>query len=359
MAQTFLSRFLAELRALEERLGELFTGLSAAVASDVLRAADAEGNIPIEATFALQETVGRRVMRVFVSPVAGGGRAPFVAGTGGVVQPLSPYARAVWPAIENVTRLPVEQAAGVMRRQLSNAPGVTRELMRANGNPFDPAAVFRPNPLARYSPPHEWVDPNGYRLSDRIWRTAGRTRRKLDLYLDESIAEGRGARAIANDLERFLQPGRKTIRTNKPYGTDASFDAMRLARTEVSRAHAQAAEMSANMNPFVDSVSVVLSLSHPKPDICDEAAAASPFPKDDIPARYQIPMHPHCLCHYRYGVNTENADAVIDDLRRDIAAGRQRLTAVVGPMQVGRFTRLLLGGGVGVTLQGIPQRTMA
>lgn len=358
MATTFLSRFLAELRALEERLEELFAGLSAAVVRDILDAANAEGGIPIEATFALQETAGRRVMQTFVSPVAGGGRAPFVVTPTGV-QPLSPYARAVWPSIERVSRLPVEQAAGIMRRQLADDPVVLRELMSAGGSPFEPSAVFRPNPLARYSPPHEWVDPNGHTLSDRIWRTAGRTRRRLDLYLDETIAEGRGAREIAEGAERFLQPGRKTIRTNKPYGRDASFDAMRLARTETTRAHAQAAEMSANMNPFVDGVSVVLSLSHPQEDICDEAAAASPFPKDDIPAQYQIPLHPHCLCHYRYEVNTEAADTVIDDLRREIAEGRKRLTATIGPVQTDRFTRLLLGGGAGVTLQGIPGRVRA
>jgi hypothetical protein len=182
-------------------------------------------------------------------------------------------------------------------------------------------ALFRPNPLAQYERLHTWVDPNGYQLSERIWRTAGATRRQLDAFLEDAIRSGRGvlsletqgATGIARDLEIFLQPGRSLRRTNKPYGIDASYDAMRLARTEVTRAHARAFEQAGLLNPFVAGFRVRLSGSHPKPDICDEAAAAGVFPKNAIPPEYQPPLHPHCLCTMQ-NVMVNNPAAVIDSL---------------------------------------------
>ncbi len=127
----------------------------------------------------------------------------------------------------------------------------------------DPQNVFAPNPLAEYDPPHLWVDPNGYRLSDRVWRTAGETRRKVDAMVDEGIRQGRGALALSRDLEEYLHPGRQIVRTKAPYGTDASYDAMRLARTEITRAASKAHEAAALDNPFVTGLKWKLSPQHP------------------------------------------------------------------------------------------------
>jgi hypothetical protein len=203
--------------------------------------------------------------------------------------------------------------------------------------------VFKPNVLARYEAPHTWVDPNGYTLSERVWRTAGNTRRKLDLFLEERIAQGDGALRISKDLEAFLQPGRQLRRTTAPYGTDASYDAMRLARPEIARAAARANEASAAMNPFVKGLETVLSPQHPCCDICDEAAESGPWPVGEIPDKFRIPMHPHCMCHYRE-VLIDNPQEVLDQLRKEIRSRRRELTGLVGPLQVAQFTRLLLSG---------------
>lgn len=340
MATSYRSRLLAVLRDNESRLAAVFAALAGQIAREIARRADTDGNVPRSATYDLQRAAGDWVMVAFLGRV-GDERAPMQVLPDGRVLPLSPYAQALWQSIGEAVRIPVEQHAAIMRRRLP--PDLLAVLERPplvqEQGPLRRA--FRSNPLAGYDPPHLWVDPAGYRLADRIWRTAGRTRRRLDLYLEEAIAQGRGALRMSRELERFLQPGR-TLRTRAPYGTDASYDAMRLARTEITRAHARAAEVSASLNPFVAGVSVVLSPSHPKPDICDEAAAAGPWPVEQIPAEYQIPLHPQCMCSYRYEMVKDAAD-VVEALRAEVHRERWALAGRISPLQIERLTQALLG----------------
>lgn len=316
MAQTYLSQFLAAMRELEQQMTRLFGSLAAQAVREIMRHADAAGAIPIGATFEIQAAVGGAVTRMFLGPsltgFAAGARqlAPFAELPDGTLFPLSPFSRSLLDSVARVEAIAIEQQRNTALRIVRVSPQAESVLRRT--------ALFRPNPLAQFERAHTWVDPNGYRLSDRIWRTAGSTRRKLDAFLDDAIRTGRGvldleskgAAGIARDLEQFLMPGR-TLRTRKPYGIDASYDAMRLARTEVARAHAAAFEHAADMNPFVTGIGVRLSGSHSKVDICDEAAAAGPWPKDAIPPQYQIPMHPMDMCTY-YNVIAQNPAAVLE-----------------------------------------------
>lgn len=347
MAQTYLSRFLGTMRSLEDDLSVFFDRLAGDVTFLVQRAANADGIIPPQQAETLRTAIGQRVTSAFLVATPDG-QAAFTVRSG-VVIPQSAYFRTWWPRLQELTGLAVEQQAADIRQRLQGAPDVLLALQRARRNPFTWAQqvteqqVFKPDPFAQYEPPHTWVDPNGYRLSDRIWRIAGEIRRRIDLLLSEQIGEGRAAFDMARELEQFLQPGRQLIRTNKPYGTDASYDAMRLARTEVTRAFSRSAEMSANANPFVQGLSVALSRSHPKLDICDEAADAGPWPKDAIPDRYRIPLHPHCLCHYRFEV-IENPAGIIAAARAEIQAGRSLLVDLVGPLLEEQFSKMLLSG---------------
>ena len=324
----------------------LFAAMADSCAAEITRRAGRDGTIARSATLDIQQAVGVIVAGFFVGRNRAGQRAPFEIGATGALSPLSPYMRALWASIGAAVRIPVTQHGAQLARQLP--PDVLARLRTAQRNPFSAARrlvaeqVFRPNPLAQYDAPHTWIDPNGYTLSDRIWNTAGDTRRRLDLFLERNIAEGRGALDISRDLRVFLAPGQELRRTKAPYGTDASYSAMRLARTEISRAHAQAAVTSAAMNPFVEGMKVRLSGSHPKRDICDDAAAAGPWPKDKIPPEYSIPMHPHCLCTYQY-VQAENTDQVLEELRADIQRARAELVDLIGPVLVDDFTRQLLG----------------
>lgn len=363
MAQSYRSRFLATQRNNEAAMKALFAALAREIAAEVTRRADADGNVPRSATFEIQQAAGDLVRRLFLGRNRLGEWAPFDTVGNGALIPLSPYMRQLWAAIKSVVRIPVEQNAAVLRNRLP--VDVQAAMQQATKNPFVAAKamvaeqVFRPNQLATYEAPHTWVDPNGYRLSDRVWNVATDERRQLDQYLDRAIREGRGALTMSRELEAFLIPGRQ-LTTNKPYGTTASYGAMRLARTEITRAHGQAAQVSAAMNPFVSGMKWNLSGRHPRIDICDQYARGGPngdgvYPLGEVPG---YPPHPMCLCVLTNAM-VENPDAMIEQLRADVQAAKQEFINLAGPLEVERFTQLLLGQGLETEYQGVTSRTIA
>jgi hypothetical protein len=185
------------------------------------------------------------------------------------------------------------------------------------------------NPLANYQPAHTWVDARGYRLSDRIWQTSIATRSRIDALLADGIRSGRSAFDMARDLEPFLLPNRANLRTNKPYGTNASFDAMRLARSEISRAHSWATYVSGAFNPFADGLDWALSARHPKIDICDKFATIGmdgsrirePYPMNAgfVPL-VLVDSHPQCLCVNRLYASLSTGE-VVEQLRQQMKTG--------------------------------------
>jgi len=337
MATSYRSRHLRVMRDNERRMSALFAGLAQYAIARLLRAADAEGVIPRSATYELQRDIGDHVMRLFLARDGRGQYAPFQVLPDGTVFPTAPYSRALWQGITEAMRIQVEQAAALMERRL---PADLKALLRG-GIAREQGSVFTPNPLAAYDPPHLWVDPNGYTLSDRIWSTAGNTRRKIDAMLEDGIRKGRSSTAMAKDLERFLAPGRQLVRTKAPYGTDASYDAMRLARTEISRAAAQAHEVAARANPFVEKLRWKLSPQHPCCDVCDSYADKE-YGFDDFPTQ---PAHPHCMC-YQESVMADNMREILDEARDEIRAARAAAQQIATPLLVDQFIEQLLRGAI-------------
>jgi hypothetical protein len=214
---------------------------------------------------------------------------------------------------------------------------------------IDDLRIFDPNPFAVYEPAHTWVDPNGYTLSKRIWNTHNTARQKLDDLLLDGIAQGLSAREIANLAERWLLPGRKNLRTKKPYGTNGSFDAMRLARTEIARAAAQASYITAVLNPYVEKLDVARSpYGDPTCPICPQHATIGlsgerlhpPYPIDQV---VFPPFHPHCLCVF-LAVVVESTAEITQRLRGVMKDARQDLLVpVMTPAQADAFIVQLLG----------------
>jgi len=197
----------------------------------------------------------------------------------------------------------------------------------------------------------KWVDGKGYRLSDRIWRADMDTRAKIDELLVRGLREGKGALDISRALEAYLVPSETGIRTLKPYGErfmpdGAAASAIRLSRTEITRAFSEASQVSAAMNPYVEGMDYVLSGSHPEYDICDEIASIGmggerlrePYTVYDCPMPV-VDTHPNCLCHTR-PVVTADADAVTSELRDFVRGGEP---ANVNPANPEMFTSWLLG----------------
>lgn len=121
-------------------------------------------------------------------------------------------------------------------------------------------------------------------LSERIYRSSVWMGGRLSKMINETLATGLNARDFAKRARDWFSP-------NTPGGV--RYAAMRLARTEINNSfHAISAEKYAT-TPWITKVDWNLSKSHPKPDICNEVNAESPYPSDDVPAR----PHPQCMCY--------------------------------------------------------------
>jgi hypothetical protein len=281
----------------------------------LISSASSDGTIDPRKLPDIQKRVGDTIQRVFVGNDL---RNPYTPDT---TIPLAPYPRLLNQAIAGATFAVVLSHYRYMKRQLPE--DIQQWLARA---PVQ--EQIRTNPLAQYESAHTWVDPSGYRLSDRIWQTSLRTRMKIDALLADGIRNGVSATDLAKTLARFLLPNRADLRTNKPYGRNAAFDAMRLARTEIARAHGQASKAAAIANPFVDFSDYHLSSRHPRVDVCDTIASVgmngerlrNPYPVEECP----VPVastHPQCLC-YITPVVTKTPSQVADELRQQMQQGK-------------------------------------
>ena len=171
-----------------------------------------------------------------------------------------------------------------------------------------------------YDALHLFVHPHdGYRLSDRIWRVDAQTRNRIDALLAHEIRNGTAAVKIAKQLEEFLKPERAGVRTKKPYGRWGSYDARRLARTEITAAHGRATLGAAVASPFEETIKWVVSPDRQEewPCNCRENSEADVglgpgvYPVDEVP---DYPDHPHCMCTLRRQPVAETEE-VVDTLR--------------------------------------------
>ena len=268
-------------------------------------------------------------------------------------EPQSPYARIVLGGTEQVTRAVVLRHAGVIETLLKQDPELVDWLRgaRRDGDLF--------GRMMRGQPVLTWPDTRGYALSDRIWQVGESTLARIDALLDEGIAQGRAAVSIAEDLERFLLAERRGVVTWKPYpapyGTAGSFDARRLARSEITRAASMAGYTSGLANPFVTRARYHLSGSH-NPKNCDgtcdqhyaEDQANGGFPADEVP----LPMldtHPQCLCYITHEVADQAAVVarLRETMRQDLAE-----TAGQGAPPTPILVDLLVGALIGRLMAG-------
>lgn len=302
-------RFRLAFRALTRDVANQVNGM-------VLAAADGrdEPILPAKAD-KLSADAGYAFQRVFVGV---DGRSAF--GRDGV-SALSPYAAELNRSLVMVTGQAVYAQRDWMQRNVPRdvynwLASVPSKPLRETTNPFLRGAnetrdqhierlkilrIFDPNPLATYEAPHTWVDPKGYTLSRRIWNTSQESRRKLDEMVADMITQGKSSLQIARAVEQFLIEGRAKFRTNRPYGTDVSYDAMRLARTEIAHAANQAALIAALRNPYVETIDIVRSANGDVTcTICPQHATIG-MGGERLREAYPVgqartgPFHPHCV----------------------------------------------------------------
>jgi len=149
---------------------------------------------------------------------------------------------------------------------------------------------------------------NGLYLSDRIWEQSEKYRTIMRDLIQESVAIGQDAVTTARMIQRYVRQGAMTLARDYPnmmkrmkgrVPRDISYEALRLARTEMTAAFGEGAISASRVAPSYIGMKWVLSGSHPEPDICDmlstydSGLGPGVYPPGDEPP---YPAHPNCLC---------------------------------------------------------------
>lgn len=339
MAQTFNSRKLRHFRAIDARFTDEHRTLAQSIGRIVTRHARLP-DLTIPNTRATRASIRAMTWDLALRPYyLGTGDEPFIDG-----RPQSPYAQMLYDGIEGSTRIAVQQQINFTRRYVRDDT-VWRWLTG------DRAFILE---YGVYDAFHVWVDPNGYTLSDRVWRNAADVRSRVDRLLDYHISQGTSAVKIAELLEDFLTPGAGSLSTRTPYGTEGSYAARRLARTEISAAAGRATVNASIVNPFVQGIQWRLSASHTGRDICDENANGGPngdgiYKPERLP---QYPAHPHDLCSL-LPVPVGNTADLVNELRAGIANGRR--SPLQGVLNENWLTSAILTGAIGEVAERLIQ----
>lgn len=167
---------------------------------------------------------------------------------------------------------------------------------------------------------------NGMKLSDRIWEKGTEAREAIRSIIWDGTARGRDAVKIARDIEKYVRHGRGTLtqdypnmmaRMGKRIPKNLSYEALRLARTEMTMAFQEGTYAAGRVNPSYRGVRWMLSSSHPLRDVCDDLAEADLYglgPGGYPAGEEPITPHPNCLCYQIPLV--ENTGEFVERLKR-------------------------------------------
>lgn len=161
------------------------------------------------------------------------------------------------------------------------------------------------------------IEGDGLNLSQRIWRLGNGGLDRIRATLASAYDGRTNALSLARQIEAELganadlprwtttrlykmtpsermadKRGLITDPANRARGV--SYNAVRLARTEIQRVNHAVSTEIAKHNPALTGRKVMLSPGHPKIDICDDWASGGPYPKSDE----ILPLHPNCMCYY-------------------------------------------------------------
>lgn len=304
----------------DQALVEQLTIIAEQSAAITLTYADDDGNIPTDRK-TRQQIVDEIWDEILKPYYIGAGTEPFTG-----ADPQSPYAQHVYDGILAVTEITAEEQIDIIDKYTKDDPTVNNWLKRENPNsPLQISEMLIAEQIPgqpTYDPFHLFVyGDSPYRLSDRVWNTAIDVRDNIDQMLLYEIPRGKSAVDIANQLQIYLTPAGAKPKTKKPYGTEGSYSARRLSRTEITAAAGRSTLNASALNPYVIGDQWVLSASHPEPDQCDANANGGAnndgiYPIGEFPS---YPDHPHELCTIIPAITDEPA-SVTADLRAQIDA---------------------------------------
>jgi hypothetical protein len=163
---------------------------------------------------------------------------------------------------------------------------------------------------------------DGLKLSDRVWRTSQHARQALQKIVEDGVTRGLDSRKLARQVQQYLQPDvwtamKAEIRRNLGVPKSVSYEAMRLARTEMNNAFHEGTINAYQAVPSARGIYWRLSTSaHVLPDVCDDYANHNGngfWPKGEEPAR----PHPQCKCYILPAL--EDTDEFKDRLKQWMA----------------------------------------
>ena len=148
----------------------------------------------------------------------------------------------------------------------------------------------------------------GLHLSDRIWTQGDKYRDTMRDIIQEAVATGQDAAKTAKMLQQYVKQGKQSLAANYPkmmerMGSripgDICYEALRLARTEMTAAFGEGSLAAAQDSPSYIGMKYIMSASHPMYDICDiitthdSGLGPGVYGPGDEPV---YPFHPNCLC---------------------------------------------------------------
>lgn len=161
---------------------------------------------------------------------------------------------------------------------------------------------------------NRFVAEDGLQLSDRLWRNDRQARELIGRRIESAVIQGNSASEAASDLLSRGEPVPAELLKNQQKANAEKiasaavnelereggvyYNAERLFRTEINRAHGEAYRTAAEETPGAIGTRFLLSPRHPRPDICDMHASVNryglgpgvyPFGKSPWPA------HPNTL----------------------------------------------------------------
>jgi hypothetical protein len=168
----------------------------------------------------------------------------------------------------------------------------------------------------------EYLYGDSLNLSQRIWRIDRDARDGITSILLNGISNSSSAWDLAQQLEQYLGANEDCPRWtstrlygktksqiaagdtggllsgNACDGRGVSYNALRLARTEIQKIHALATDRVLMSQPWVEKEQIHLSAAHPEEDICDETVHGGEDGKGvyDV-GSIELPLHPNCLCY--------------------------------------------------------------
>ena len=145
---------------------------------------------------------------------------------------------------------------------------------------------------------------DGLKLSQRIWNVTEGNKKVLADIVRAGVGED--AVTVAKAMQTYVKSGSTRMAAEYPgmikrmgsrIPLNLDYNALRLARTELTAAYGEGTLAGAKASPAIGKVRWVLSSSHPRPDICDTYAEGGEghgvYSVDDCPP---YPAHPNCLC---------------------------------------------------------------